>query len=370
MRRLRRSAKPGLLPSLSTLIVLGGFSSLGVLTRGSLAEAQPRLPVDVLWSAPPPCPPQSDVEEEVVRTIAGRPVGKERLRARVDVWLSEGGGWKADIELSSSGQITKRQVQGDSCTIVARAVAVVVGVAAIEDAPPSLGAAASDSPGSEGLADAAPPAASTPSTSPIPAVFAPQVPVEIPTSASTPPPPPPPVTRPSRPVGLLVGASAIFDVGSLPALSPGVEVFAGWAPTWWSLETVGTILAAESAPLVPGPANRHEGASLWRAELGGRACGSWRARLLEVGPCIGANASWIRASGFGAEMNSSPTTLTGEAVVGARLSLHVTRWAALHMGANLVLPFDRPTFLIDNEGDVYHPSVAAFRGALGAEGHF
>jgi hypothetical protein len=340
-----------------------------VLSRGSSAEAEPPMPVDVFWSAPPPCPPQSDVEQEIVRTIAGRPVGTERLRARVDVWLSEGGGWKADIELSSSGQITKRQVHGDTCTIVARAVAVVVGVAAIEDAPPSLGAAASESSGSEGLADAASPAASAPSASPIPVVFAPQSPVEMPTLAS-PPPPPPPVAHPVRPVGLLVGASAIFDVGSLPALSPGVEVFAGWAPTWWSLDAVGTILAAESAPLVPSPANRPEGASLWRGELGGRACGSWRARLLAFGPCLGASASWIRASGFGAEVNSSPTTLTGEALIGARLSLHVTRWAALHMGANLVLPFDRPTFLIDNEGDVYHPFAAGFRGALGAEGHF
>jgi hypothetical protein len=123
MRRMRRSHV--------------AFAAL--LTASSVAKAAHAdpTPVDLEWGAPPGCPRQADVERDIARTIGGRPVGREPLRARVDGWRSEGGGWKGEVVLAAGGEAARREVHGDTCAAVESAVAIVIGVAAVHDAIPS-----------------------------------------------------------------------------------------------------------------------------------------------------------------------------------------------------------------------------------------
>jgi hypothetical protein len=93
-------APSGQLSSRATLL------ALALLLVVRLAAAQPPPAIQILWSAPPSCPSQSDVEAEVSRTIGARATRPEPLRARMEVWQSEAGGWKGDIELSAASQVT------------------------------------------------------------------------------------------------------------------------------------------------------------------------------------------------------------------------------------------------------------------------
>jgi hypothetical protein len=337
------------------------------ITRVAQGESTP--PVDLHWDAPRGCPSQTDVERDIARTIGGRPVGRDPLRARVDVWRSEAGGWKGDIELSAAGQKTRRQVHGDTCEAVESAVAIVIGLAAVHDSVPSS-AQLPVEPASGASVAPAPPAPPPPLPFPTPAAAPAVVALEAvsaPRGAGAPSVATPHPT-PSRPVPLFVGASALLDVGSLPSVTPGVELFFGWKPTWWQLEVTGAYLASTFTSLET-PTTPSQGANVWLAELGARGCAAWSVARLEAGPCVGANASWIHAMGENAHTTNPDTGNTANASFGGRASWHMTRWAAVHVGATLLVPFDRATVRISG-ATPYRTAAVAFRGALGLDVHF
>jgi hypothetical protein len=334
-----------------------------MLSVSRIAEGEPSPTVDLRWGAPQSCPSQADVERDIARTIGGRPVGREPLHARVDVWRSEAGGWKGDLELSAGGQTTRREVHGDTCEAVESAVVIVIGLAAVHDAAP--------------FSEPAPVApASTPAPSPPP-----EAPRPLPFPSPSAPPVNPPVSpvafeqvpvKPratTRRVPLFIGASALLDVGSLPSATPGVEVFAGWKPAWWQLEVTAAYLGSAFVTL-DAQASPPQGANVWLADVGARACGTWNVARLELGPCVGGNAAWIHATG---ENVHNPTPQTGNTVnasFGGRASWYLTRWAAVHLEGNLIAPFDRATVRIIGQATTYTTAAAAFRGGLGLDVHF
>jgi hypothetical protein len=112
-----------------------------------------------------------------------------------------------------------------------------------------------------------------------------------------------------------------------------------------------------------------QGANVWLADVGARACGAWSVAVFQLGPCVGANASWIHATGEGSDTRSSETGNTANASLGARASWNMTRWAAVHLAATLMIPLDRATVTIRG-AETYTTAGAAFRGAVGAELHF
>ena len=332
------------------------------LSVSRIAEGEPSPTVDLRWGAPQGCPSQADVERDVARTIGGRPVGHEPLHARVDVWRSEAGGWKGNLELSAAGQTTRREVHGDTCEAVESAVVIVIGLAAVHDAPP--------------LSEPAPVAPSS-IQAPTPDPAAP-TPLPFPSPSGAPVTPPvsplvfeqvsakPRVT--ARPVPLFIGASLLLDVGSLPSATPGIELFAGWKPAWWQLEVTAAYLGSAFVTL-DAQASPPQGANVWLADVGARACGTWKVGPLELGPCVGGNAAWIHATGENSNRTTSQTGNTGNASFGGRASWYLTRWAAVHLDGSVLVPFDRAMVKITGAGG-YTTAAAAFRGGLGLDVHF
>jgi hypothetical protein len=367
-------APSGQLSSRATLL------ALALLLVVRLAAAQPPPAIQILWSAPPSCPSQSDVEAEVSRTIGARATRPEPLRARMEVWQSEAGGWKGDIELSAASQVTRRQVHGDTCKAVASAVAIVISVAAIDDAAPgtresSRGEGAPVPAGVPGPAGGLAPV--SPDRPRPPEV----VPPDAPPSPPTPTPPvvrmnaaptaPAPITvttrGPRRVPPIVLGASALVDVGSLPAVAPGVELFLGLRPGRWRFEAAAAYLATQSGTLTAAPT---QGANLSQIDVGARAWVAWGWSRFEAGPSVGARAAWVAATGF---RSSTPESGTGQVLagsLGARGAMHLARWASLHMAADLVAPVDRPSFVIRDGGTVFRPSALAFRGGIGLDAQF
>jgi len=329
-----------------------------LVSRSARSETRP--PIDLAWSVPTSCPSKSEVLAEVARSIGGRATRVEPLHVRADVWESEAGGWKASLELAAAGQVMRRQVHGDSCTAVADAVALVISVAAIEDAVPAPFAAP----------PAAPPASPAPPSQEAPPAAAP---VEIPVVAPVREVPPglretrPQARRRTRTVEIELGAAALVDIGSLPATAPGVEISGGVRRGWWRVEATTAYLAAQSATLVSLPT---QGATLWQVDAGGRFCGAWGWARVSVGPCIGGRFAWVAATGNGATLPSTGTGNILSGLVGVTGTLHLTRWAELRLAGELAAPLDRPEFFIKSGGTVFRPSAVAFRGGFGVDAHF
>ncbi len=141
----------------------------------------------------------------------------------------------------------------------------------------------------------------------------------------------------------------------------------GWKPAWWDIEVGGGYLATQAAPLGTN-AGKVQSAAITREEAMARACGAWGGPRFEAGPCLGANLAWLQGQGQNATHTEQGASNTAGGTVGARATLHLTRWAAAYIGADLLVPFYRPRFVIS--GTEYRVSAAAFRGGLGLEAYF
>jgi hypothetical protein len=291
--------------------------------------APPAPPVHLEWLAPADCPSQSDVLGAIERMI-----GTGGLRGAVDarVIVTPGEGeFRAEVTVSASGATSTRSLVGESCRAVADAATVIVSLAA--------------NPGPTPPEPEPPPAPMLPTS---------------PSSAAT--------ESPSR-RSVVVEGSFLFDSGLLPSASFGGELGAGWSVPHVDLEIVGAFLGSQRATLASVPS---QGAAFWLAHLGARACYEPFDARLDVGPCAGAGFEWIAARGFGA-FPDQPANATGQMAVGSlggRALYRLSPRVVLRLAGEAVVPWTRPTFVIDGGGQVFRVPVASFRATVGAEAHF
>ena len=257
-------------------------------------------------------------------------MGPEPVRASAAA-EGEGDRWRADVEMSVGLQSSSRWVEGETCRAVADAVVVIVVLAV--------------SPAAE---------LASPPREPVVHAVAPHAPIAV-----------PPPGHPAD--ALLFGAAFVIDGGTLPTAGFGAEVLAGWARSRFELELVGTLLAPETATLA---ANPDQGAHIWLAELRGRACYDLLGGRLGLAPCVGGGGQLLVGDGFGSNDWWTATDPVGVASFGARAVGWITPHVAVRLGGEAVVPFTRPTFVIENAGNVYRSSSVAARGTLGVELHF
>jgi hypothetical protein len=290
------------------------------------------------WVAPDGCPSSAAVSDAIDRSVRESP-SAVRVRARVVV-TQEGGAFLANIDLGAPGSLQTRRLEADSCSALADAVVLVVTLAA-------------DS-------DVAPPALETPLHDPPPArpVSVREAPRRTPSATAAPP------------AYWAASASFALDTAILPSAAPGGDVALGYGWSRASVEIDGAFLAPQSATL---PARSSQGARMWLAGAGARACYDAMAAQIDVGPCAGASVVWIVASGFGGppDQPSDATATVLVATLGARARLRVAQRLALRLTAEAVIPSQHPTFVIeDGGGEVFHVPTVSFRGSLGAEVRF
>jgi hypothetical protein len=102
--------------------------------------------------------------------------------------------------------------------------------------------------------------------------------------------------------------------------------------------------------------------------VGGRACwNAIRSRAVDVSPCVGADASIVTATGFGADTNYDAsgawTTVTG----GALGRIPIASWLAFRARVEAFVPLSRPTFVVENTGEVHRPPTLGVATTIGAE---
>jgi hypothetical protein len=320
------------LPSGVRPIALAGFVLAGVATPRSAAAS-----VMLDWAAPDVCPSSAAVSDAIDRSV-GESQSAARVHARVVV-TQEGRAFQADIDLGDSGSGQTRHIEADSCSELADAVALVVALAADSDVP----ASPRETPRHD-----APPERPAPAQDTRPRAL--------------------PAPGPSRD-DWSASASFALDTAILPTPAPGADIALGYGPSRATVEIDGTFLAPQSATLADRPS---QGARMWLAQAGARACYAVVVAQVDVGPCAGGGVASIFANGFGGspDLPKNAMAIISVGALGARARLLVGRRLVLRLTAEAVIPSSRPTFEIDGGGDVFHVPAASFRAALGAEVRF
>jgi hypothetical protein len=277
------------------------------------------------WTAPAECPSQADVLDRA-REIAGR---RARLRQPIhaEVVVSRGDtDWRADIQLEGS----TRTVQGESCSAVGEAVALIVALAVEHE-----------------HAESSPPLA--------PPSNEPERP--IPSSPST----------PSDKSRFFLGATLGVGAGTLPSADIGPGIVAGWRLGAFGLGVSFGVTAKVDGRTAERP---EEGASFWLARGGLHACYTFFESAVRLGPCAGFEVGRIAAEGFGSPQPKSTSVLVPTASAGVVVLVRIS--SALFLRATLdgMAPLSRPSFSVEGTGRVHEVAAVGIRGAAGVEVHF
>jgi hypothetical protein len=312
--------------------------SIVALSAGVRADPAPRpSAVSLTWEAPAGCPSSERILAETDRILQGSTVRTDppiEARARV---RQEGERWLLRLETRRGEALGNRELAGESCTALGEAMIVIlvlmIDPALVAESPPKLAP--------EPVAQVLPP---------------PRRPEPIITRPA-PIPPPPATCRWGRPA---LSASALGDLGALPAAAAGGEV-------GFSLRRCALGASAAVRGLYPrtGEAELDDGAGgdLWLATAGA-ALGLHSGRL---GAHAGLEVGAMSGRGVGINNPDSGRALWLAASAGASLAHPLTGRLAAVLGLDLIVPLRRPRFVIDDLGSVHRAAAANGRLTLGVE---
>ncbi len=333
------------------------------ISVGSSAYGQ-ATPLELAWRAPAACPSRETVLDEVNQILGHASTGAP-TRARVDVSSDEGGRWHAALSVRSRGVQGERDLEAESCSAIASAVALIVAVAVERGVPPELP--------QQSTAAASPPVAPL-AAPPPPAVFAPAGVVATSPSLRR-----GPSHHESR---LLVGADAVFDgfiqaARTMPGFAVGADASVGWVyasgPILFRAMGTGTYFPHGSAHAL----STGEGGDFDLFTAAGRACVTFAAAPFDFGPCVGSEFDSMQTTHIDAQQ-PQPRAAEWWSLLGSALAhAQLTRSLALSLRLDtLGVLGSSPSFKIRapaTAGGPYYvvqPSSFSIRAGLGLEAYF
>lgn len=307
-------------------------------------EHAPLLALD--WNAEASCPSASAFESRV-RVLAGEEAsGGAPLRVRASVTREDR---RYVLSLIVEDR-APRQLVNDDCRRLTEAAAVIVALdleahqrAAQETRPTEI------APPPKAVAETAPETPVAPNAPALHAVVV--VKRETPSSVD------------SVPVRMGVEVENVFDVGSLPSPTSGLQagVYVERGP--WSAVFDGTVLVPRDAS----GARPNAGAEVRLAFGSVRACGGvptgrgrfvWRA-------CLGGEAGESHVEGYGISRPISSSGLWLAASVAPELEVRWSPGVALVAGLEAVAPIRASKVTVEGVGTLFDPPPAVFRATLG-----
>ena len=328
---------------------LGATAAAATLFAAVLASAQGTAPsIDLTWSAPAGCPSRAAVLAEIQTILEGSIATAHPVDARAAVTRT-GARWHVELAIRSDQGSGERTLDADSCAELGSAVALIVALAVDPTRRP-------------------PPKEPTPET------------VDAAAPSVAPPPPPPPRTEdePADGPRLAVGAAGLADFGALPSAGVGGAVSLAGLYRRARLEARGRLLGSQRAD---DPARPTQGVDLSYLGFDARACfavlASGRAARdgVAIGPCLGVDVSRISGSGIGGQKTLSGAGTWGSASGGLLGTWSLASIVALRVGAELLAPTSRPSFVVlaadgSTAGSLHRPAALGGRFDLGAELRF
>jgi hypothetical protein len=288
------------------------------------------------------------VRAATLRNVDARGAKSELLEAEalVEQRPSSSGGapWRVRLATRRGTSTGEREIEAATCAGLAEATAVVLALALVPQEPePDTSAPASDR---------ATPAATSAPRPPNHDRVVPRKSVSV---------------KERRAHALALGASVVGDASTLPSPAIGGSATLAWTPGRFRLEADARRWGSQSGSL----AGAHAGARFTMTSLGGRACfAAAKTDDFDFSPCAGADANLISALGFGAETNYSPDAAWAAMTGGALGRITLGPWLAIRTRVEAIVPLSRPTFVVENEGNVHRPATFGVAASLGIEALF
>jgi hypothetical protein len=301
--------------------------------------------LDLSWEAPAECATAGAIEADIASLMDGPAVNRVRARARVR--REAEALWILDLQTETSAGLRTRELRGTSCAELASAAATVlaleVGGVTVATLPEPKVARADDPTRAD-----APARAETLASNP--------------TEARAPTPAPSPMQQ-----AFAFGVEATACTGAIGALAPGAGLSAAWLPGHERVEVAAAFYPSSHVDRT----DLGIGGDFDLFVAGVGACHAFVWGAFSAGPCLGAEAGRVGASGTGSAVASSSTQaglwLAGRA--GGLAVLDLGRFS-LRGEVDAVVPLVRDSFAIRGIDQVYRPAAVSGRLLLGGEIHF
>lgn len=318
-------------------------------------------PVELRWAAPDGCPPVTVLREQIEHHL-GRPLDEVppgRVFAGARVQRRADARYWAEIELRTPSGVGRREVDADTCAQLTEGVAIVVSLAIDTWLESQTAPEVAPDPDPEPAPEPVPRPRPPPSSVPPPAEPA-ETAVSAPARAPRPP------ARVDSTIALRPG----LGVGTLP-FGASTALALGLAGPHWRLAMVGAHHFTRRARFEQAPG---VGVDMRLYTIGVESGYAFTWSLgdlglelpvragIEMGPLVG------RGVGVQTPTTARPLWLAGG--LGAGLAVVPTRWIAIGLQADAVLPLLRPAFDVEPLGVVHRVGSAGFRACAAVELRF
>ena len=301
---------------------------------------EPASAATLTWSAPPSCPSEAEVQEQLARELGTKLAAASGVTFEA-VATKQRAGFQLDLTTREGDALHERRIQAKSCAELLEAMVVAVSLALQAAAESVEPPAPEEAPTSE--PDLAEPAAATPRAPPAKA--------------------PPPDEANGWRVHPLGGVGAVIDVGAFPQPGFGVQGFLGIRLSDFKLIGSGGFFPEHSASLV-GSAR----ARFMLAFGGASVCYTPQNSVWELGACLGAELGSLAAMGSNVRNPRATSSLWAAANAAAWFTVRprATGWGVF-LSPGIVVPLRRPQFVLTELGLVHQPASVGFRGLAGLE---
>lgn len=302
---------------------------------------QADAPAIAEWTAPNGCPTHAEAEA----ALRPRPPSLLRARVRIDEPKAEKVRWRAVIFTDGVGATRTRVIDGSSCEEVARAALLVIDLARVE-----------------ALESAAAPTATEASPAPVPEVAPSALAEDAPAPAELEKSEPDGPASPPVRVSFRLGPTFASNVGVYATPTVGIGLGTSFGNEQWRLGVAlfDWLRLADST-------NRGE---FWLISGSVQGCRQWAFTSWSLGPCMTVEGGSLSAQGLRLTENRAGSVpwlaVRGGAGVRYRAGAHVSPWASVDVGVNLI----RPSFVFTGpEGEVvvHRVPLPTARLAIGVE---
>lgn len=360
----------------------------GAIGLAAVAAAGPALsagdagdPIVLVWAGPPGCPGERHLRAEIERVLGGPPDPASRRYLRAEARASRAGndGYHVHLVTDLGGVLGERDFDGPTCAAVANAAALIVALTFDPEALARRGEAAAPSPHPPLPAPA--PSFSPPARDSSAAVPEPSVPPPF-AAPPSPPPRPPPGPRspppaaspragadraPRRRPGFAVGPIGAASIGALPRVGAGVGGRVGVLVGRFRADVSGSYWPAQTATLANRPT---AGADVRLIAGAGSACYAVLRAPFELSPCVGLEVGSMAATGFGVRWPGGGSALWIAPLAQAAAALPIGQHFAVRLDLGVLVPVERPPFVLAGAGTVYTAAALVGRATLGVELRF
>jgi hypothetical protein len=324
----------------------------GLLAASPLQAAQP---LDLSWQAPPGCPQESAVREQIRAIVPASMLESGNLQAAGTVTRVDKR-FRLTLVLTFGNVRGERVIESDSCSDLAGAAAVAMGLL-LQSATQTSATAPSDAGGLGAGAAGASNGTDTGSTADKSSGAA----ASTPTSTAARPSTEPPANgeQHARRWRIFLQAPELaLGVGPLPAPTIGVAFALGLQVRPWSFGA-GLHVPREQRLTLPGMSGAGANLDYWLAEAW--VCHGWHSAGFELAPCLTFDVERLRATGTGSGVSPVSERATWVSVgAAAHGRWYVSEWFALSATAGARVEGARPTIRIDGLPDYGRLKAAAF----------